>query len=129
MGGWVLCVTGKLNPNDVDVVSFFSRTLLSGLGPRAQAEAVPLLEPRHPVDEQGDTYHLHNIVVVSCPPSDPYWATYESQRRYWRKWFGTTRPIRDGSGAIRPGLRKGIVEMVLGDVSSAPDVSHERTDQ
>lgn len=116
-------VEGKLNPGDVDVVSFCDYDFLNNLDTQGQQFVVECLNGKEATKA---TYRTHTFLIVSCPVSHPHHDVFEAARIYWRNWFGKTRDIPNPPGPDLPGHRKGFVGMALGDASLAPVVATER---
>ncbi|HLA81864.1 MAG TPA: hypothetical protein VJP78_09670 [Thermoleophilia bacterium] len=115
---------GGEDPKDVDVVTFYDRNYLNRLNEEATRAIRALLDGGTSTKPE---YHTHTILVACCGTEDPYYPVFESSRLYWRTWFGKTRDIPDPPGPDRPGNRKGIVEMTIGDAKACPVISHERS--
>jgi hypothetical protein len=113
-------VEGKMNPGDVDVVSFcdydFANRHLS-----SSRECGQLLSGG---EDTKPEYRSHTFVVLSCAPDHAYFNTFQQARKYWRKWFGSTRPVPDHSGGGFREHAKGFIQMPLGP--NAPTISTER---
>ncbi len=116
-------VEGKLNPGDVDVVSFCDYDFLNHLDAQDQQFVIEYLNGGEATKE---TYRTHTFLVVSCPVGHPYHDTFETARIYWRNWFGKTRDAPTPAGSDIPGRRKGFVQMMLGEANRAPVVATER---
>jgi hypothetical protein len=117
-------VEGKENPNDVDVVHFMDVEFLNALPPPAQLFVWHFLNGRE-ATKAG--YHTHTFMSVpSCPPGHRDYEEYEAYRSYWRKWWGTTRRIPQPEGEELPGIRKGFIEMIVGDPAQAPPINRNR---
>ena len=95
-------VTTKLNPGDIDIVTFMDLERLNALSRDDQAAVERLVKGRECTKA---AYGCHTFLVPSCEPNHPFFPKFEQRRRYWRKWFGRTRQ----------GRPKGFVAMVLGD--------------
>ncbi len=119
-------VEGKVDPEDIDLVTFIDFNLFCRLERAAQEFAVACLHGR---EETKSSYCCHTFMVLFSSPEHPFFRTFEDQRLYWRKWFGHTRtePIRPGPSF--PSIAKGIIEIVLGDPKLAPEISREETTQ
>lgn len=109
-------VTTKLNPGDIDIVTFMDLERLNALSRDNQAAVERLVKGRECTKA---AYGCHTFLVPSCEPNHPFFPKFEQRRRYWRKWFGKTRP----------GRSKGFVAMALGDEEGIPEVSAEREPQ
>jgi hypothetical protein len=116
-------VEGKLDPGDVDVVSFGDYEMLNNLDTESKDLVVQLLGGREATKA---LYHTHTFLIASCPVDHPYYAVFEQARSYWRNWFGKTRDVPSPSGPTLPGRSKGFVQMTLGNAGLAPIVSTER---
>jgi hypothetical protein len=102
-------VTGKPEPEDVDVVSFARSALLDALPMEAQRFMETLAdEARSKL-----TYFTHHFTVPIYPEHDARYPAFDATRRYWRKWWGRTRR----------GTPKGFLSMTTGDPATAPAVS------
>jgi hypothetical protein len=116
-------VESKLEPGDVDLVSFIDYDILNALAPTVQTFVEQTMNGGEATKAK---YQTHTFLVPSCAPSHSFFPVFEQLRGYWREWFGQTReePIRPG-----PKLRsipKGIVELHLGDPKLAPRIPTER---
>jgi hypothetical protein len=111
----------RLNPEDVDAVNFCEYSVLTSLSTPAQAQIDPLLDGR---ESTKTAYNTHTFLAIRFPAGHPFAASFEMHRKYWRDWF--SRPM-DYSGPRKVGApwrgRKGIVQMIVGDVSLCPIVS------
>jgi hypothetical protein len=116
-------VESKLNPEDVDVVSFVDYDTLNGLPTQSQDRVEELLNG---LEATKVDYQCHTFLVPSCPVGHPYHGEFQNIRRFWRNWWGKTRNIRHSTGVELPGYRKGFVEMTLGKATLAPQISPER---
>ncbi len=116
-------VEGKLDPGDVDVVSFCDYDFLNRLDTQNQQFVIEYLRGGEATKA---TYRTHTFLVVSCPVGHPYHETFEAVRIYWRNWFGKTRDVPNPPGPDIPGRRKGFVQMTLGEANRAPVVATER---
>ncbi len=112
-------VEANPEPRDVDVVSFCDYDALNGLVAPAQQTIVQLLNGREATKLR---FYTHTFLVPSCPPGHPYHAAFETQRAYWRKWFGQTREIPNPPGLDLPGYPKGFLQMSLGNAAPAVDI-------
>jgi hypothetical protein len=99
-------VTGKLNPNDVNVVAFAKTDVLNKLTPVSQSKLRRLQDPVW----SRPRFCTHLFVVAIYPTDDKRAAVSEALRCYWRKWWGETRG----------GTPKGFVSMTVGDPIDAP---------
>lgn len=117
-------VESKLNPNDIDVVTFCDYDHLNELDEPGQQFARNCLNGRETTLEK---YRSHTFLVISCSCSHPDFTVFERFRAYWRQWFGGTRDAPTDSSTIGPPVSKGIVEMIFGDPVIAPQISPERT--
>jgi hypothetical protein len=116
-------VESKLDPGDIDLVSFIDYDMLNAIMPAVQTFVEQTMNGGEATKAK---YQTHTFLVPSCVPSHPFFPVFDQLRAYWREWFGQTReePIRPG-----PKLRsipKGIVELLLGDPKSAPRIPTER---
>ncbi|MGH7168824.1 MAG: DUF6932 family protein [Gemmataceae bacterium] len=116
-------VEGKLNPGEVDVVSFCDYDFLNNLDTQGQQFVVEYLNGREATKA---TYRTHTFLVVSCSVGHPYHAVFETARLYWRNWFGKTRDVPNPPGPDLPGRPKGFVQMTLGEANLTPIVAMER---
>ena len=112
----------KREPGDVDVVHFIDFDRANSLNQDAQRFIMDVLGGR---ETTKGAYCTHCFFVPACDPGHPFFETYERLRRYWRKWFGTTRPMNDSKGRTIPGRKKGIIRLNLGDEQKLPTVSPE----
>ena len=115
-------VESKLDPADVDVVSFCDYDALNGLVASAQVTLVQLVNGGEGTKA---VYQTHTFLVPACPQGHAYHPTYEAARSYWRKWFGTTRGIPNPPGPDLPGHSKGFLQMSLGE--AAPTIETGRS--
>ena len=106
-------------PRDVDVVHFVDFDLANTLDQDAQRFIMDVLGGRQATKA---AYNAHCFFVFACDPDHPFHETYERLRRYWRKWFGTTRARSDSKGRTIPGRKKGIIRLNLGDEQELPTV-------
>jgi hypothetical protein len=79
-------VTGKQEPNDVDVVVFLEEGLMA-----AHSIQLAAFFGRSKSDFGVDCYH-----VVSCVASSPGHSNYQADTAYWTTLFSSTRPNRLG---------------------------------
>lgn len=117
-------VTDKIDPDDIDVVTFVELDLLNALFIDQQNIVKNLLNGREDTKKK---YGCHTFLVPCCDASNKFFGVFEMQRLYWRKWFGKTRDTVTSAGTTIPGHQKGFVSMVLGDPTGAPSISPERT--
>ena len=106
-------VTTKLDPGDIDVVTFMDYDGFNALSEEHRTAVTGLLAGE---EATKPTYGYHTFFVPSCGQGHPFFPAFEQQRVYWRKWFGETRS----------GGRKGFLAMALGDERRAPVVPAER---
>jgi len=114
-------VTTKLDPNDIDLVTYVPVEHLGALeGSPAEPFIVELLAagPRAQARYSCDSY-----LVAVAPPGHPLHASFEAARDYWRKWFGRMRTILGPDGEPLPSRSKGLLKMGLGDPDLQPDVA------
>jgi hypothetical protein len=113
-------VSAKLNPHDVDVVTYASKDTINALPLEAQNHLWSL------VNGQGTTrltHRTHAFFVPVCSADDPSYESFVGLRQYWQDTLGHTRP-RDGSGLER-GEPRGIISLFVGDAAAAPSVTAE----
>jgi hypothetical protein len=115
-------VETKLEPGDVDVVSFSDYDALNGLVASAQQAIVQLVNGG---EVTRAAFRAHTFLVPSCLPGHPYHLVFEEYRSYWRNWFGKTREIPNPPGPDLPGHPKGFLQMTLG--VAAPTVETGRS--
>lgn len=111
-------VESKLDPGDVDVISFCDHDTVNGLVGPAQAALVQLTNGREATKR---AFQTHTFLVISCPPDHPYHPIFEASRSGWRKWFGKTREVPNPPGPNLPGYIKGFLEMTIGDAAPIVD--------
>ncbi len=116
-------VEAKLNPQDLDVVTFFDHDQLNQLGVVERSFVQNWLNGREITRE---LYQTHAFLVLSCGREHSYYETFEAARVYWRNWFGRTRRIPDGPDGRTSTFPKGFLAMILGDSSQERQVSDER---
>jgi hypothetical protein len=116
-------VEGKLDPDDVDVVSFVDYDNLNALSTEEQDSVEEVLNG---LETTKAIYRAHTFLVPCCPVGHPYYETFERARSSWRNWWGTTREILGPDAIIRPGIRKGFVKLAIGDPALAPTISSDR---
>jgi hypothetical protein len=104
-------VESKLDPGDVDVVSFCDYDALNRLVAPAQQALVQLVNGREATKA---VFQTHTFLVVSCSAGHHYHPVFEAARSYWRTWFGKTREIPNPPGPDLPGHPKGFLQMALG---------------
>jgi hypothetical protein len=113
-------VEEKVNPNDVDVISFADYEILNALNEGKRNYANDLLGT-------GKTRDLHtrSFFQPSCSPKHPYFPVFENQRQYWRRWFGHTRQRRNSDNELLDSIPKGMVKMWVGPSDKVPVISEE----
>ena len=116
-------VEAKLNPNDVDVVSFCDNQLVNGL---SWAEREAIWSRLNGQERTIERYQTHGFLVVVYPLGHRYHVLFERSRKYWRDWFGRARFHPDDPMVAETGVPKGFIELTLGDSTKAPKVSHQR---
>ena len=116
-------VTTKQDPDDVDVLSFVDYDTLERL-PREQIGQV--YELLGAGDETKRKFRCHTYLERSCSPGHPHYRFFERERLYWLRWFGTTREATLEDGTTLPGKPKGFVQITLGRMTEAPEISRER---
>ncbi|MDQ7083854.1 MAG: hypothetical protein Q9M36_02525 [Sulfurovum sp.] len=87
-------VTNKLNPNDIDLVSFIH-----------QLDFVPSLSLFDMNRSDGypkKQYNIDGYVIINLPESHQYYVKMQEQTNYWKEFFSTDRE----------GNPKSIVEIV-----------------
>ena len=118
-------VESKLNPGDVDVVSYCDYDFINEFIATSGSDSLQLLNGRESTKPR---FQTHTFLVLSCPPSHPYHSAFEEQRVYWRKWLGRTRNVSRPTRMLSlwhwvawvrgrrsfPGHRKGFLQMALG---------------
>ena len=113
-------VEAKLDPEDVDVVSFLDYDKLEALDDTAKEQLRRLLDGRTTTKA---AYRSHTFAVASCSLGHPFYPTFEMARRYWRGLWGKTRPLVTPEAQELPGHTKGFVAMPLGDPAQVPHIS------
>jgi hypothetical protein len=117
-------VTNKVDPGDIDAVTFIDYDLLVNLDPNGRQF---LLELVNNGEETKATFHTHTFVAATCNAGHRYHPIAEKARRYWRTWFGKTRDVLRPDGTTDLGQPKGFVQMPLGDPARVPAVSTSRS--
>lgn len=115
-------VETKLDPGDVDVVSYCDYDALNRLVAAVQDGVVQLVDGGEATKA---AFQTHTFLVPSCSPGHPYHPIFEVYRSYWRQWFGKTRETPNPPGPDLPGHPKGFLQMTMG--SSAPIVETGRS--
>jgi len=67
-------------------------------------------------EETKRLYRSHTFFVACCKPGHDFFDVYESARKVWRAFWGTTRHD----------VQKGFVQMIVGNENEAPDVDTSR---
>ena len=120
-------VTEKLDPRDVDVITFCDYEYFSTASGNQQKAIMDLLNAKEGTKAE---YSTHSFFVPVCSPEHPFYSKYEDVRHYWRKQLGRTKTIRLPSGEIvKRSRRKGFLKMILGDPDEAPIICSERRKQ
>lgn len=117
-------VESKLDPCDVDLVTFIDFDAFHALPQAAQDFANFVLAGE---ESTRPAYRCHTMGVLSCDSSHRYFATFERNRQYWRKWFGRAHDKRHPDGESQPERVKGFVSLVLGDAAQAPVIGTARS--
>jgi hypothetical protein len=105
-------VTGKLDPNDVDVVLFATAAALNDLSAESRSELRRLQD----ADWSQPRFRTHLFVVAVHAAGDARSAVFEALRCYWREWWGRTRR----------GTPKGFIRMIAGRPDLAPAIDETR---
>jgi hypothetical protein len=80
-------VTAKLDPNDIDIVTYLDHQDFDGLDDVAKTLLAGLVSNKVSQALHGcDSYW-----VVAYPEGHPLRAAYEQSRSYWEHWLGTDR--------------------------------------
>lgn len=116
--------TNKIDPSDVDVVSFCDSDYFNSLNLKIQEEIERLL------DGQGSTkkgYSTHSELILVAPPNHPEHRESEIFCYHARKWYSKTY-IKDPVTGYRveTNQQKGFLEMTLGEITAVPVISTER---
>ena len=117
-------VETKLNPQDLDVVTFFDHDQLNQFGAAERSFVLNWLNGGTITRER---YQTHAFLVLSCEPGHSYCETFDAARDYWRTWFGRTRRIPQGPDGTTIRFPKGFLAMILGDSSQVRQISDERS--
>lgn len=116
-------VESKLNPGDVDVVTFIDYDTFNALPQAAQDFADLVLAGEASTKL---VYQCHTVGVLSCNMGHRYFYTYERNRQYWRKWFGRAFDKQHPDGPNQPEHPKGFVSLVVGEAAQAPVINPVR---
>ena len=116
-------VTSKLNPGDIDVVTFCDADYLNKATPQQQQAIKALLGAD---EDTKSLYSTHTFLIASCAPEHPFYPRYEKARKYWRKQWARVRAEHNPAERGKRGRFKGFLEMVVGTREKAPIISHER---
>lgn len=114
-------VTNKVDPDDVDLVTFVDAELLDSLaGTPAEEFIMGTLAagPATPPQYRSDSY-LVAVAASTHPGHDAFMLA----RDYWRQWFGQMRTLLGPDGEPLPPNSKGILQMELGDSLKQPQVA------
>ena len=76
-------VTNKVNPRDIDTVSFLDFRLVEAAEQELQRFTASIAREKYGVD---------GYIVKRYPEEHPHYARTNSDMAYWRYWFSTTRP-------------------------------------
>ncbi len=119
-------VTDRIDPHNIDVVSFCDTDYYNSLSKEIQDEIDRLLDGQRSTISD---YSTHSALILSAPPGHPeYWQS-EVFRRHQRKWLAKTYIEDPATGhRIETNHQKGFLEMTLGEELAAPVVSTERTE-
>jgi hypothetical protein len=109
----------RRDPADIDVVNFCTSAHIRGLSAGARAQITPLLAAGKATIPH---YSVHSLFVATYDYDEqPYWADFETRRKYWRDYFSLAMNY---SGVVKETAphrgRKGIVQMLLGDATLCP---------
>ena len=111
----------RLDPADIDVVSFCDSELYSQFPDTTRERALVLLTERKITKPQ---YKIDSFLVIEFVYDHYMWGEFEKARRYWRKLF--SQPLSYADPKIkRPDKRrgsKGIVQITLGDAKLCPRI-------
>lgn len=111
-------VTDKVDPDDVDLVTFIDFDLLESM---ASTPAEDFLTsalgagPKTPPIYRSDAY-----IVAVAPAGHPHHASFSKAYDYWRNWFGRMRTLLGPDGEPLPARTKGILQMGLGNTADQP---------
>ena len=108
------------DPDDIDLINFCTDAEINQVKPPYRPKLEALLNGKK---QTKAVYHCHTF-LVEFPVGHPFNVSFESQRRYWRKWFSTPQDYSNPpfkTPAPHRG-KKGIVEMVIGDPTRAPKI-------
>ena len=75
-------ISKKLNPSDIDLVTFISHEVVNDLGDRLAKFQSSLAK---------ENYGIDGYVVRVYPESHRLFVRTSSDTVYWRHWFGTTK--------------------------------------
>lgn len=111
----------RLDPTDIDVVSFCESELYSELSDSTREQVLVLLTERKITKPQ---YQIDSFLVIEFVYDNYMWGEFEKARRYWRQWF--SQPLSYANPKIKqPDKqrgRKGIVQVTLGDAKLCPRI-------
>lgn len=114
-------VEGKLEPGDVDVVSFATHEEIDQL-PDSNA----VWELLNAKEKTKRVFCSHTFLVPVYEKGHPRRARFENQLVYWRRWFGTTRDHDPATKLPWTAHPKGLIEMGLGDPAKVQSLMAKR---
>lgn len=117
-------VEAKHEPGDIDVVTFADGDALNAMSVDVQDKVEQLLNAGEATQQN---YSSHTFLVPAYPQGHPDWASFDSLRRYWRQWWGTTRDHDPTTGQPWIAHQKGFLEMIIGNRDAAPQISPARS--
>ncbi|MBI2925955.1 MAG: hypothetical protein HYY24_09650 [Verrucomicrobia bacterium] len=113
----------RLDPHDIDLVNFCTASVLDRLPTDRRMHALALLAGR---GGAAAVYGVHAFLAVRFPPAHPNADSFDRRCRYWFDWFSFARDYRRPDKPVDETRgRKGIVQILLGDVTLCPVVSDE----
>ena len=101
-------LSSKIDPDDIDVVTFIDRDELNAL-PQDRRDFVERL--LNGGDDTKPDYKSHTFLLSSCSSSHPYYPVFEAFRLYWLDLWGHTYEDKN-TGKKEP---KGFLEMTVGN--------------
>lgn len=117
-------VTNKLDPRDVDVVSFCDTDYYNTLDKELQDAIDDLLDG---LESTLPDYSVHSFLTLSAPPGHPEYRDFEILRDHDRKWLSKTYVEDPLTGERTETTQiKGFMEMILGEPWAAPVISKKR---
>lgn len=116
-------VTTKESPDDIDIVSLVDSNALNSLSASGRNFVDNCLMGE---EKSKNIYKSHSFCFPVYPIGHPMRSIYERNRTRYLKLFGNTRKLKnpdDANGALLPGVAKGLVKIIIGDVNVVPEIS------